>query len=143
MYLVNTRPNISFAINTLSQFMVESKRVHSTTIRHILKYVHGTIRIRLKYTRGDDVGLSGFTYVDWAGSSVDRKSNSGNCINIGSRMISWCSRKQKLIALSLAEAEYMAVSMAMCEAIWLRKLLVNFSGEKWERAIFTVIIRVA
>ena len=73
MYLVNTRPDICFAVNTLSQFMVEPKRAHMATTRHILRYVRGTVGYGLKYTRGDDVRLSGFTNADWAGSSVDRK----------------------------------------------------------------------
>eukprot|EP00253_Pinus_taeda_P004074 PITA_04074 len=65
------------------------------------------------------------TFLDWAGSSVDGKSTSRNCFNIGSEMTSWCSRKQKFVALSSSKAEYMAASTASCEAIWLRKLLVN------------------
>ena len=52
MYLVNPRPNICFAVNTLSQFMVEPKRVHWVASRHNLRYVRGTIRYGLKYTRG-------------------------------------------------------------------------------------------
>eukprot|EP00253_Pinus_taeda_P026337 PITA_26337 len=75
--------------------------------------------------RSKDIRLSAFTNADWAGSSVDWKSTSGYCFNIGSGMTSWCSRKQKSVALSLAEAEYMAASTVSCEAIWLRKLFVN------------------
>eukprot|EP00253_Pinus_taeda_P035493 PITA_35493 len=77
MYLVNTRPNICFAVNTLSQFMVEMKRVHWTIVRHILRYLRDTIEYGLKYTQGDDVRLCGFTYADWAGSLVDKKSTFG------------------------------------------------------------------
>ena len=57
MYLVNTRPDIRFTVNTLSQFMVEPKRVHWVAARHILRYVRGTVRYGLNYTRGDDVRL--------------------------------------------------------------------------------------
>eukprot|EP00253_Pinus_taeda_P026187 PITA_26187 len=124
-YLAYTRPNICYAVNTLSQFMVESKRAHWAVAKHVLRYIQGTIEHGLLYTRGNDIRLSGFIDADWAGSSVDRKSTTAYCFNIGSGMTSWCSRKQKSVALSSAEAEYMAASTASCEAICLRKLLVN------------------
>ena len=72
--------------------------------------------------------LHGYTDVDWAGSVVDRKSTSGCCFNLGSASISWMSRKQKSVALSTAEAKYIAASMAYCEAIWLRKLFSELFG---------------
>ena len=71
MYLVNTRSNIYFVVTTLSQFMVEPKRAHWASAKHVLKYLRGTIELGLKYTRDNDVRLSGFTDVDWARSSVD------------------------------------------------------------------------
>eukprot|EP00253_Pinus_taeda_P001797 PITA_01797 len=86
----------------------------------------------LKYSRGEDVSLNGFTDADWAGNSGDRKSTSGYCFNVRSGMISWCSRKQKSVSLSSIEAKYMATNIAMCEAIWLRKLLVNLSRKRIE-----------
>lgn len=100
MNLVNTRPDICFVVNTLSQFMVEPKRVHWAATRHIVRYVCGTVGYGLKYYRGEDINLNGFTDADWAGNSVERKSTSGYCFSVGSRMISWCSRKQKSVALS-------------------------------------------
>ena len=132
MYLVNTRPDIYYAINTLRQFMVEPKRAHWVAAKHVLRYLRGTVELGLKYTCDNDVRLSSFTDADWAGSSVDQKSTSGYCFSLGSGMTSWCSRKQKSVALSSAEAEYMAASTASCEAIWLRKLLVNLLNEKME-----------
>eukprot|EP00253_Pinus_taeda_P019688 PITA_19688 len=125
MYLVNTRPCICFTVNTLSQFMVESKIVHWVISRHILIYVHGTVGLELKYTQEDDVRLSRFTDADWAGILVDRKSTSGYYFSVGSGMISWCSRKKKSVALSSVEVEYMAANTTTCEAIWLRKFPVS------------------
>ena len=66
--------------------------------------------------------LHGYTNADWVGSVVDRKSTSGCCFTLGSASISWIYRKQKLVALSTVEVEYIAASMACCEAVWLRKL---------------------
>ena len=88
MYLVNKRPNICYVVNTLSQFMVESKRARWEAAKHVLRYLRGTVELGLKYTRDNDVRLSGFTDADWAGSSVDRKSTSGYCFSLGSGMTS-------------------------------------------------------
>ena len=132
MYLVNTRPNICYAVNTLSQFMVELKRAHWATAKHVLRYIQGTVDYGLLYSRSKDIRLSGFTDADWVGSLVDRKSISGYCFNIGSGMTSWCSRKQKSVALSSAKVEYMVTSTTSCEAIWLRKLLVNLLRRRME-----------
>jgi len=132
MYLVNTRPDICYIVNTLSQFMVELKRAHWAAAKHVLRYLQGTVDYGLLYTRSKDIRLSGFTDADWARSSVDRKSTSRYCFNIGSGMTSWCSWKQKSVALSSSKTEYMAATTALCEAIWLRKLLVNLFRRNME-----------
>lgn len=135
MYLVNTRLDICYAVNSLSQFMVEPKRVHWTTTKHVLRYLRGTFEYGLRYTRGDGVKLIGYTDADWVGNAVDKKCTLGCCFSMGSGVVSWYSRKQKSVALSSTEAEYMAMSMATCEAIWLWKLLVAFFGEELESTI--------
>ena len=116
---------MSFAVNTLNQFMVEPKRVHWTATKHILRYLTGTAYYGLDYRRSGGVGLVGYTDSDWAGSVSDRKSTSGCCFSLGSTIVSWFSRKQKSVALSSTKAEYMAASQASCEALWLRKLMVD------------------
>eukprot|EP00253_Pinus_taeda_P033053 PITA_33053 len=132
MYLVNTRPYICYVVNTLSQVMVEPNRAHWVATKHVLRYILGTIEHGILYTRGNDIKLSGFTDADWTGSSVNRKNTTGYGFNIGSGMTSWCSRKQKSVAMSSAEAEYMAASTTSCEAIWLRKLLANLFRGRME-----------
>eukprot|EP00253_Pinus_taeda_P034475 PITA_34475 len=76
--------------------------------------------------------LCGFTNADWVGNSVDGKSTSKYCFNVGSGMVSWSSRNQKSVALSSADAEYMAASTTTCEAIWLQKLLVSLFRQRME-----------
>ena len=71
MYLVNTKTNLIFTVNTLSQFMVEPKRVHWTAAKHILRYLTGIVDYGLDYRRSDGVGLVGFIDSDWAGSVSD------------------------------------------------------------------------
>ena len=97
--------------------------MHWTAAKHILRYLAGTVDYGLDYRRFDGVGLVGFTDSNWAGSVLDRKSTSGCCFSLGSAVVSWFSRKQKSVALSSADAEYMAASQANCEALWLRKLM--------------------
>ena len=89
MYLVNTRLDICYVVNTLSQFMVEPKRVHWAVAKHVLRYLQGTLDYGLLYTRSKDIRLSGFIDADWARSLVDRKSTSGYCFNIGLGLTSW------------------------------------------------------
>jgi len=74
MYLVNTRSNICFAMNTLSQYMVEPRHVHLVATKHVLSYLHGTVEYGLKYVSDSEVKLQGYTDSDWAGRAVDRKS---------------------------------------------------------------------
>eukprot|EP00253_Pinus_taeda_P021310 PITA_21310 len=75
--------------------------------------------------KSDEVKLCGFTDANWAGSPTDRKSTSGGIFSIESTTVSWYSRKQRSVALSSAEAEYMAACLVACEAIWMRKILVE------------------
>ena len=84
----------------------------------------------LYYVRGDGVRLVGYLDSDWASCASDQKSISGCCFELGLAVVSWFNRKQKLMALSSAEAEYMAASQVSCEAIWLRKLLVGLFGRE-------------
>ena len=62
MYLVNTRLNICYAANTLSQFMCEPKQIHLVAAKHTLRYDHGTVGYDLKYTSNDELSLQGFSY---------------------------------------------------------------------------------
>jgi hypothetical protein len=125
MYLTNTRPDICFAVNTLSQFLVEPRHVHLVAAKHVMRYLKGTIDYGLSYDGDHDFTLSGYIDADWVGSVSDRKSTSGCCFSLGSAMISWQSRKQSSISLSTTEAEYIAACSVSCEAMWLRKLLTG------------------
>eukprot|EP00253_Pinus_taeda_P016366 PITA_16366 len=117
LFLTSADPLIH-ELNTLSQHMVEPHHSHWIGDKNLLRYLRGTITHGLRYT-AEDVRLLGYTDVDWAGNVVDRKSTFGCCFSLGSASISWMSRKQKSVALSTAEAEYIAANMASYEAVWL------------------------
>ena len=87
----------------------------------MLIYLHGTINLGLRYT-AKNVRLHGYIDVDRDNNSTNKKSTSRCCFSLGSVMISWMSRKHKSIALSIAEAEYIAASMASYEVVWLRNI---------------------
>jgi hypothetical protein len=122
MYLVNTRPDIFFAVSTLSQFMVEPRHYHWVAAKHVLRYLHGTVGYGLRYVSGGEVRLQGYTDSDWAGSAVDRLSTLGCCFSLGSITI---SGKQVSVALSTTETMYITVGIASRKAVWLQKLLAG------------------
>jgi hypothetical protein len=89
MYLMNTRPDICFAVNTLSQILVEPRHIHLVAAKHVMRYLNGTIDYGLSYDGDHDLTLSGYTDADWAGSVSERKRTLGCCFSLGSTMISW------------------------------------------------------
>ena len=88
MYLMNTRPDICFSMNTLSQFLVEPKHVHLVVAKHVMRYLKGTLDCGLSYDGDHDFTLSGYTDSNWAGCVSNRKSTSGCCFSLGSSMTS-------------------------------------------------------
>jgi hypothetical protein len=90
-----------------------------------MKYLKGTLDYGLCYTRDHDFRLYGYTNSEWVESASDKKSTLGCCFNLGPAMTSWQSKKQSSIALSTAEAEYIATCFASCEVVWLGKLLTS------------------
>jgi len=98
----------------------------------VLRYLKGTTQYGLWYRQIEGVKLQGFTDADWARSPSDRKITLGGIFIIGSIAVSWYNRKQRSVALSSAEAEYMAASQAACEAIWMRKILVGLFSQQMD-----------
>ncbi|KAL5726897.1 hypothetical protein ACHQM5_000142 [Ranunculus cassubicifolius] len=130
LYLTNTRPDIEYSVSLLSRFMQEPSNLHFAAAKRILRYLQGTKNYSLKYAKEEDNKLAGFTDSDWAGSIDDRKSTSGYVFCLGSKVISWSSKKQQTIALSSAEAEYIAATEATCEATWLRRILADLQQKE-------------
>ena len=113
---------------SLSKAMVKPTKLFWKGGKHVLRYLRGTSEYGLWYRHTDEVKLHGFTDADWAGSPSDRKSTSGGILSIRSTIVSWYNREQISLALSSVEAEYMAASLAACEAIWMRKILFGLFG---------------
>ena len=113
MYLTNMRPDICFAVNTLSQFLTDPRHVHLIFVKHILRYVRDIVDYGLKYGVNQKINLEGYVDSDWAGSAIDKKSTSWCCFSMGSGVISWFSRKQSCVEMSTAEAEYVLVQLVV------------------------------
>jgi hypothetical protein len=88
MYLVNTRPDICYAMSVLIQFMSQLRQTHWITTKNVLRYLRGIVGYVLRYASSVDMGLQGYADADWAGHVVDRKSTSGCCFTLGSSMVS-------------------------------------------------------
>ncbi|KAK2378599.1 hypothetical protein QL285_066488 [Trifolium repens] len=131
-YLCNSRPDMSFAVGVVSRFVDTPKKSHMTAVKRILRYVQGTLEYGILFPSNNNNivnQLIGFSDSDWCGDQVDRRSTSGYIFKFLNAPISWCSKKQPVIALSSCEAEYIACAYAACQGIWLESLLKDLTIE--------------
>jgi hypothetical protein len=118
---MGTRPDITFATNTVAQFMDNPGWIHWEAVKKIFRYLKGTKDLELRYG-GEVTDLVGF--VDADGASQDhRRAISGYVFLVDGGAVSWSSKKQELVTLSTTEAEYVAATHAAKEAVWLRRLI--------------------
>ena len=131
-YLVHTRPDISFAVGYVSRFMEKPRLEHFAAVKHLLRYIAGTVDYGIVYPKCSDScnRLVGYSDSDLGGDVDDRKSTTGVIFFMGEMPISWQSHKQKAVALSSCEAEYMAGAVGACQAVWLARLLSDIVGVK-------------
>jgi hypothetical protein len=123
MYLaVSTRPDIAFAVSMLSQFNQHHGKEHWNAAKRVLRYLRGTLDHGLTFKKTGEK-LRGYVDADWAGSTDDRRSFTGYSFILASAAISWEARKQRTVAMSSTEAEYMALSDGTKEALYLESLL--------------------
>jgi hypothetical protein len=121
-YLTFTRPDISFAVHQVCQFMNAPSDIHLTAAKRILRYLRGTLDHGLFYTPGP-ISLSAFSNADWAGDPNDRRSTSGLLVYLVHNPITWSAKKQLTVSRSSTEAEYRALASASAELCWLRILV--------------------
>ncbi|KAJ8775065.1 hypothetical protein K2173_020069 [Erythroxylum novogranatense] len=125
MYLTATRPDIQYTVSVLLRFLHCASELHMKAAKRVLRYLKGTSSYGIKFTKSERFKLYGYSDSDWAGSVEDMKSTTSYCFAMGSVCFSWCSKKQDIVALSTAEAEFIAATAAANHAIWLRKLLTD------------------
>ena len=123
IYLTITRPDISYVVHVVSQFMTSPRTVHFAAVLRILRYVRGTMHQGLLMSSSSKLELNAYSDSNWVGDVTDRRSITGFCIFLGDSLISWKSEKQTVVARSSAEAEYRALVDTTSKIIWLRRLL--------------------
>jgi hypothetical protein len=120
--MVCTRPDICYAVGLVSRFQSNPGEMHWKAVKRILRYLKGTADYCLCY-QGSNLSLEGYTDADWAGDPDERKSTSGYAFLLNGGAITWYSKKQTCVALSTMEAEYVACSTAVQEAVWLKRFI--------------------
>ena len=118
---LGTRPDISYAVTTVSRFSSNPGQIHWDAVRRIYRYLSGTKELKLTYGGVESV-LAG--YADADGSMAeDRRAVSGYAFLIDGGAVSWSSKRQEIVSLSTTESEYVAATHASKEALWLRSLI--------------------
>ncbi|KAH9680736.1 retrovirus-related pol polyprotein from transposon RE1 [Citrus sinensis] len=122
-YLSLTRPDVSYAINKLAQYMHSPRQAHWTAAKRLLRYLKHIVTYGLYLHRHRQLTLTAYSDSDWAGNRDDCTSISAYIIFLGGNPISWCSKKQRTVARSSTEAEYRSVASAVAELTWITNLL--------------------
>ena len=130
-YLLHTRPDLAYSVGMASRFMEKPTVMHLQAVKQIMRYLKGTVDMGLVYTQaGGEEVLVGYTDSDLSGDLVGRRSTGGMAFYLNGNLITWCSQKQKTVALSSCESEFMAATAATMQAIWLRNLLSEVTSTK-------------
>jgi hypothetical protein len=131
--MVNTRPDIAHAVGVVSRFASNPGKQHWEAVKWIMRYLRGTTDLPLCFGKGK-LTVQGYVDADFAGDQDTRRSTTGYIYTMGSTAVSWVSRLQKLVTLSTTEAEYVAVTEAAKEMIWLKGFLEEL-GLKQENCV--------
>ena len=131
---VCTRPDLSFIVSKLSQYFSEPTEEQWVTVKHVLRYLKGTVDKELCYKKCEALGIQAYSDADWAADN-DRRSTTGYCVSLSKdgTLVSWKTKKQPTVALSTCEAEYMALAATIQECFYLKQLLDGL--DKHEYAI--------
>uniref|UniRef100_A0A2N9H7L1 Integrase catalytic domain-containing protein n=1 Tax=Fagus sylvatica TaxID=28930 RepID=A0A2N9H7L1_FAGSY len=121
-YLTFTRPDLSFSVHQVCQYMSTPTTIHLAAAKRILRYIRGTLNHGIAFSPGP-IQLSAYTDADWAGDPDDRRSTSGFLVYLGSNPITWSAKKQPTVSRSSTESEYRALAIASAELCWIRTLL--------------------
>ncbi|KAF5477519.1 hypothetical protein F2P56_004152 [Juglans regia] len=122
-YLSLNRPDLSFAVNKVCQFMHTPKASHWTVVKCSLRYLKATINYVLLFKPQTDFSLQAYSDADWGGCPDDRRSTRRFCIYLGHHLISWSSKKQSTVARSSTKAEYKSLASLAAKVIWLQTVL--------------------
>jgi hypothetical protein len=123
-YATFTRPDITYALNQVCQYMHKPTATHLAAAKRILRYLQGTLHLGIRFQSGSPA-LTAFTDSDWVGDPYDMRSTTGITVFLGNNPITWVSKKQHTVSRSSTEAEYQAFATGAAELAWLRQVLCD------------------
>lgn len=123
IYLLTTRPDLTYSIHILSQFMNQPRVEHWESALRVVRYLKGTSGQGILLSSDSDLQNHGWCDSDWAGCPLTRRSVSGQFVSLGNSPLSWKTKKQDVVSFSSAEAEYRSMSLTLRELKWLKKLM--------------------
>ncbi|EKD00935.1 hypothetical protein A1Q2_04808 [Trichosporon asahii var. asahii CBS 8904] len=131
MYLMlGTRPDIAFAVGLLSRFASDPSEEHWNAMVHVYRYLQGTRQLGITFARPSE-NLLGYSDSDFASSDLSRRRcTSGFLFTLAGGSVSWCSKREPSVSIATGEAEYVAMSQAAREVVWLRSLLLELGFEQ-------------
>lgn len=125
VYLTVTRPDISYAVHVVSQFMSAPRSTHFSAVLRILRYIKSSLFHGLHFSIYSPLVLSGYSNADWANEPTNSCYTTGYCFFLRNSLISWRSKKQTVVARSSTESKYHALADATYELLWLQWLLTD------------------
>ena len=125
-----TRPDIAFAVSVVARFNNNPGRPHWNAVKRIFRYLKGTCEFGVEFSKDPKSDIVGYCDSDWASDIDERRSVTGYTFVYQGGPITWATKKQLTVALSTAEAEYMALSAATQEAMWIRNFIKEFQFQK-------------
>nr|GEW67836.1 uncharacterized mitochondrial protein AtMg00810-like [Tanacetum cinerariifolium] len=126
MYLTSSRPDIMFAVCACARFQVTLKVSHLHAVKRIFRYLKGKLNLGLWYPKDSPFDLVAYSDSDYAGASLDRKSTTGGCQFLGSKLISWQCKKQTVVATSSTEAEYVAGTSCCAQVLRIQNQMLDY-----------------
>ncbi|XP_071719311.1 secreted RxLR effector protein 161-like [Rutidosis leptorrhynchoides] len=125
IYLAHTRPNIAYAVGVVSQFKHKPQAHHMDAAMRIIRYLKKTPSHGVVFKKNGHLKTQIYTDVSWAGEKGYRRSTSGFFTIVGGNLVTWRSKKQKVVSLSSAESEFRGIAKGVVEALWIKKLLTE------------------
>ncbi|GJS71011.1 retrovirus-related pol polyprotein from transposon TNT 1-94 [Tanacetum coccineum] len=123
MYLTASRPDIQFSTCLCARYQANPKESYLVVVKRIFKYLKGTPSLGLWYPKGSGFDLKAYSDSDYARCNLDRKSTSGGCQILGGKLVCWSAKKQSFVAMSSAEAEYVAAAGCCAQVLWIKSQL--------------------
>ena len=127
IYLSHTRPTIAYAMSLVSQFMHHPSEDHKNVVLQTLWYLKSSPGKGLMFNKYNDLNTDGYTDADWVGSTTDKKSTSWYFTFVGGNLVTWRSKKQKVVALFNLEAEFTGMTKGLCELFLAKEVI----GGNW------------